>query len=153
MSLGSRFPPEFLKLQIERLLKPGAVIKLYRRTDDGQVREKRYVVMHVGEDTVTCIINSEINAFLMARPALLKCQVPMPCATHPFMQRDSYIDCSRTRTFSSAEVIQELMNKADWVLGSITAELRDDIVGAIKFAETLSVAEVSLLCESLAQIE
>lgn len=153
MTLGSRFPPEFLKKQIERLLRPGTVIKLYRQMDDGRFHEKRYVVMHVDERTVTCIINSEISAFVKARPALLKCQVPMPCATHTFMQHDSHIDCSRTRMFATLDVIQDLMGKTDWVLGNITPELRDDIVGAIKFSETLSVAEVALLCDSLAKIE
>jgi hypothetical protein len=153
MALGSRFPSEFLKKQIERLLKPGAVIKLYRRTDDGRFREKRYVVMHVDDNTVTCIINSEISPFVKARPALLKCQVPMPSATHAFMRHDSHIDCSRTRLFATPDVVQELIGKSDWVLGNITPELRDAIVGAIKYSETLSVAEVTLLCESLSQIE
>ena len=38
------------------------------------------------------------------------------------------------------------------MLGSITAELRDDIVGAIKFAETLSVAEVSCYANRLRRL-
>ena len=61
MSFGSRFPPGFLKTQIERQLKPGTVIKLYRHMDDSQFHEKCYVVMYVDEHTVTCVINSVIS--------------------------------------------------------------------------------------------
>ena len=153
MSLGSSFPPAYRKAQIERQLKPGSVIKLIRKMDDGQFHEKRYVVMHVDERTITCVINSDIGAFVRARPTLLKCQVSMPKVTHVYMQHDSHVDCSRLRQFATSDVVLELMNKPDWVLGKITIDLRDEIVGAIKFSETISVADVETICQSLAQIE
>lgn len=153
MSLGSSFPPAYRKAQIERQLRPGTVIKLIRRMDDGQLHEKRFIVMHIDEQTITCIINSTISAFVRNRPALLKCQVAMSSESHTFMQHDSHVDCSRPRHFATAEVIEELMNKPDWVLGQITTDLRDDIVGAIKFSETISGADVALLCTSLAKAE
>ena len=150
MSLGSRFPPAYRRAQIERQLKPDTVIKLVRKMDDGQLHEKRYVVMHVDERTITSVINSAISAFVRNRDALLRCQVAMASATHRFMQHDSHVDCSRARHFATAEVVEELMTKPDWVLGQITSDLRDDIIGAIKFSETISAADVALLCESLA---
>ena len=153
MTFGSRFPPDFRKAQIERQLKPGTVIKLYRRMDDGQFHEKRYVVMHVDEHTVTCVINSAISNFVLNRPALLKCQVAMPCVSHSFMQHDSHVDCSRTHRFATVDVVADLSSKTDWVLGQITADMRDQIVGAIKFSETLSAAEVQILCRSLATVD
>ena len=153
MSFGSRFPPDFRKAQIERQLRPGTVIKLYRRMDDGQFHEKRYVVMHVDEHTITCVINSAISKFVLTRPALLKCQVSMPCAAHPFMQHDSHVDCSRTHRFATVDVVSDLSSQTDWILGRITADMRDEIVGALKFSETLSAAEVEILCLSLATIE
>lgn len=71
MALGASFPPGFLEVQIRRNLVPGAVIKLCQKMDDGKVHEKRFVVLHVDENTTTCVINSEISAFLLRRPALL----------------------------------------------------------------------------------
>jgi len=38
VTVGSGFPEEFLKVQIRRRLKPRAVIKLYRKMDDGPFR-------------------------------------------------------------------------------------------------------------------
>jgi|SRR5882724_3183295 len=50
------------------------------------------------------------------------------------------------------DVIRDLVKRPEWVLGEITAELRDDIVSALKFARTLSTAEVNVYCESLATL-
>lgn len=44
------------------------------------------------------------------------------------------------------------MNQTEWILGPITAELRDSIVAALKFAPTLSVKEVTDLCAALEAI-
>ena len=106
MALGSSFPPEFLRGQIQRQLVPGAVIKLRAVMDDGKLQEKRFVVLHVDENTVCCVINSVVGAFLQAQPT--------------------------------------------WVLGHIAPELRNEIIGALKFAPTLSPSEVARLCGSLA---
>ena len=153
MTLGANFPPAYLRAQITRQLKPGSVIKLIRRMDDGKNHEKRFVVVHVDDHTITCIINSTVSTFLQQRPDMLRCQVAMDQAAHYFMNHDSHIDCSRVRTYSTTEVIDDLLAKPDWVLGTITTALRDDMVAAIKFAPTLSPAEVALLCQSLGEIE
>ena len=153
MTLGANFPPAYLRAQITRQLKPGTVIKLIRRMDDGKIHEKRFVVVHVDVHTITCIINSKVSTFLQQRPDMLRCQVAMGRAAHSFMNHDSHIDCSRVRTYSTAEVIDDLLVKPEWMLGSITSALRDDMVAAIKFAPTLAPAEVALLCQSLGEIE
>lgn len=152
MALGSSFPPAFIEAQIRRQLVPGAVIKQRQVMDDGELHEKRFVVLHVDEHTVTCVINSEISAFLKARPAMLRCQVSMPATVHPFMSHDSHVDCSRARTYLTSSVVRELVAQPGWVLGSITTDLRDEIVAALKYSPTLSAAEVATLCDSLAQL-
>lgn len=152
MSLGSSFPPGFAEAQIKRQLRPGAVIKLLRIMDDGKPHEKCFVVLHVDEHTVTCVINSEINPFIANRPALMQCQVAMCVSAHAFMHHDSYIDCSRTHGWATEDVPRDLTRRPEWLLGEITTALRDDIVAALKFARTLSAAEVSVYCESLASL-
>jgi hypothetical protein len=151
MSLGGHFPPSFRQAQLKRQLKAGVVIKLYRRTSDGTIREKRYVVVHVDGHTLTCIINSGIGAFLANRPALLRCQVKMAAHDHTFMNHDSHIDCSQLHRFATDSIINELLQKPEWMLGNITHELCNAMIGAIKYAETLSVTEVTAVCESLTQ--
>lgn len=152
MPLGSSFPPSFVAAQVRRQLTPGAVIKQRQVMDDGVLHEKRFVVLHVDEHTVTCVINSEVSAFLQARPALLKCQVAMPAAAHPFMRHDSHVDCSRARTYRTSDVVRELVAEPGWVLGTITTDLRDEISAALKFSQTLSVEEAARYCNSLAKL-
>jgi hypothetical protein len=152
MALGSAFPRAFLEAQIQRRLKPGMVIKMRQTMDDGAIHEKRFVVVVVNENTVTFVINTAISAFLQSRPALLKCQVVMPVADHTFMRHDSHIDCSRTRTYATREVVSELVAQPDWVLGSISDMLRADILAAIKFSPVLSANDVAQLCLSLQDV-
>ena len=149
MSLGSGFPEDFRVAQIKRRLRPGAVIKLFRRMDDGRLHEKRFVVLHVDDHTTTCVINSDIGKFVRARPALMRCQVLIQRAQHDFMDHDSHVDCSRVRSFLTEEVIADLMSRPEWILGDVTDSCCDDITAGIKSSETLSVAEVERLCSSL----
>jgi hypothetical protein len=149
MSLGSAFPRGYIEAQIQRQLKPGTVIKMRQPMDDGTIREKRFVVIAVNDHTVTFVINTAISAFLQARPALLKCQVAMPVAEHDFMVHDSHVDCSRTRSYATNEVVRDLVSQPDWVLGTIGANLREAMKAAIKFSPTLSAKEAEQLCKSL----
>jgi hypothetical protein len=149
MALGSAFPRGFVEAQIQRQLKPGTIIKMRQPMDDGTIHEKRFVVVSVSDHTVTFVINTAISTFLQARPALLKCQVAMPVADHDFMAHDSHVDCSRTRSYATNEVVRGLVSQPDWVLGTISAALREAILAAVKFSPTLSAKEVALLCDSL----
>ena len=149
MALGSAFPRGFLEAHIQRQLQPGTVIKMRQTMDDGAMHEKRFVVVAVSEHTVTFVINTAISAFLQARPALLKCQVVMPVADHNFMSHDSHVDCSRTRSYATQEVIRDLATQPNWVLGPISDNLREAMVAAIKFSPTLSAREAKQLCQSL----
>lgn len=106
MTLGQAFPPGLAAMSIRRQLRPGAVIKLRRVMDDGRIHEKRFVVIHVDERTVTCVINSAISVFVQTRPALLRCQVAMPAAAHSFMENDSHVDCSRTHAYATNDVVR-----------------------------------------------
>lgn len=150
MSFGAGFPDDFRLAQIRRRLKPGAIIKLFRRMDDGRLHEKRFVVLHVDAHTTTCVINSEISQFIGTRPALLRCQVVIQVAQHDFMNHDSHIDCSRVRSFLTDEVIADLMSRPEWILGDASASCCTDIMAGIKASETLSVAEIARICSALA---
>jgi hypothetical protein len=116
--------------------------------DDGFVHIKRFVVLRCDEDTFTVVINSEINPILQ-KPELLISQVSMPKSDHDFMDRDSNIDCTRVRTFSTAELIDTLIDTDGWFLGKITDQVRDQMLAALKQARTLSAVSVKELCESL----
>lgn len=117
--------------------------------DDGRLHEKRFVVLRVESHTTTCVVNSEISAFIRNRPPMLQCQVLIPMLTHNFMDHDSFIDCSRTRSFVTADVIADLMNRPEWMLGDIAPGLRPKLAAAFRQSPTLSKADIDRLCEAL----
>ncbi|MDU8417000.1 hypothetical protein RYA60_01865 [Pseudomonas syringae] len=151
MSLGSFFPADFARMQIERQLQPGVVVKFSAEMDDGKVHEKRFVVLDASENTFTCVINSRISRFIASDANKLKCQVAILASQHPFMSWDSHVDCSRVRTYSRAEVIDQLCTNPEWILGVIALELRDEIVGALKASRTIPATVIAHCCASLSQ--
>ena len=117
---------------------------------DGNIREKRYIILHVDQNQMTaCVINSHINQFIKKNPKLARCQVTMNAETHDFMDHMSHVDCSRTWVYSTDSVVDELERRTDWVLGAITKALRDELIAAFKFAPTLSSAAVNMITEAL----
>ena len=106
-------------------------------------------MLHVDDQTVTCVINSRVGRFIENRPALRKCQVRIGADSHAFMDHDSFVDCARTRVYPSDDVVSDLVREPEWILGHITPELRTEILGTLKYALTLPLAEVGRYCLSL----
>ena len=149
MSLGAIFPKGMQEESVRRQLKPGTVVKLKVVMDDGQRQEKRFVVVDVEGDTATLVINSRIGPFIGARQNLLKCQVKIEAAAHPFMDHDSHIDCSRARNYPTFEVVEQLVEKPAWILGAIDTGTRDEIIAAIKASDMISPLDAARMCASL----
>lgn len=150
MALGSMFPDVLARASIKRQLLPGTVVKFMAVMDDGKLHEKRFLVLQVDARTATVVMNSEISGFVRARPELLKCQVMIDAASHPFMDRDSHIDCSRARDYATSEVIDQLINNPGWVLGKVSQSVGLQVVSAIKASTTIRPVTAQSLCDSLA---
>jgi hypothetical protein len=146
MALGRNFPRGMAEASVLRQLVPGAVIKLERVMDDGEIHEKRFLVLRVTNRTVTCVINSQISRFISARAELLRCQVDMPASDHAFMDHDSHIDCSRVREYETTEVVNDLIAHPAWILGQVATSLHPQITAALKHSSTIAPAEVGDLC-------
>ncbi len=150
MGLGDAFPKDMVSASVKRQMVPGTVIKVRETMDDGNAKEKRFIVLHVAEDTFTCVINSELTRLQQKNSELFQCQVVMPQSSHTFMSWDSYIDCSRVRRYRTDEVCDQLEANPSLILGTITASLRDGISSALKYSRTAPPAEVIICVESLA---
>jgi hypothetical protein len=152
MSLGNSFPTAWVRQSVIRQLKPGVVIKLKAVMDDGQLHEKRFIILHMAPDVVTCVINTDVPKFIAAKPHLARCQVEMDNVTHPFMTADtSHVDCTRVKTYSIDDVVDQLVGMGTtWILGTITVALGGDIQDALKQSPLISPADVAAYCASLA---
>lgn len=149
MSLGDHFPVAIKKAAAVRSVAPGMVIKLRVEMDDGREHEKRFLIVHVDEHTVACVINSEIHPFIRSNQKLFTCQVKIDTETHPFMDWESHIDCSRVKKYPTATVVDTLSEQPDWILGAITAILRDQVTAAIKYAPQIAPIDAGVYCASL----
>lgn len=149
MSLGSFFPDALKKQRILSQLKPGVVIKHSTVMDDGLVHDKRFVVLSVSGETLTCVINSELSNFINCRPFLKRCQVPVSCAGREFLDRNSYIDCSRVRTYFTSEIVAQLLKHPEWVYGNIDSALRTEILDKLSQSEAIEPAVLKVCCTDL----
>lgn len=152
MPLGNAFPAALVDASVRRQLIPGAVVKFVAMMNDGELHEKRFVVLHVDDQTMTCAINTQVSKFIQARPELNKCQVEMKSSSHAFMDHDSHVDCSRIREYSTNEVCAQLREHPEWILGSITIELRDEVVSGLKHSPAIPPATLSAALSSLSGI-
>lgn len=143
MGIFRSAPPGYLRDQFRRQLLPGAVIKLEELMDDGNVKEKRFVVVSVGNDTACFVINSVIGPFIKSSTSMMKCQALMDVASHQFMSWDSYIDCFRPKVYSTDHVLDELVNGAGSMLGRITLTMRDEVVVKLLQSSATSPQEKS----------
>jgi plasmid maintenance system antidote protein VapI len=150
MSLGDAFPATIRAAAVQRQLHPGAVIKIETTMDDGVVHEKRFVVLHVTEHTLACVINSIVPRLVASDAMASRCQVGIDQQAHPFMNWDSHIDCSRIRTYPTAEVLKQLNRNPAWLLGQIERAVRDQIVAALKFSQTIPPFQLRVCCDALA---
>lgn len=152
MPLGNFFPADFARMQIERQLQPGMVVKFKAVMDDGVLQEKRFVILSVTDEAFTCVINSEISNFITNRPHLAACQVPIDQASHPYMSWDSHVDCSRIRKYTKVEIVKQLCNQPDWVFGMVSNTVLSEIVDAIGRSKTIPKALASQCCAPIQQI-
>jgi len=121
--------------------------------DDGNEKEKLWIVVSVDANAICCVINSELTAFAKARDHIRRNHADMAQSDHDFMHHDSFVDCTKTWVFPTSKVVTELMKNADWMLGSIAQPLRDELVGILKASSTIPPKESVPLCAALSSIK
>jgi hypothetical protein len=65
------------------------------------------------------------------------------------LEHDSHIACHEIRALKREEVIRELMSKPDAIKGNISANVRNQIVAAVKFAKTIEKDKKSRILAAL----
>jgi hypothetical protein len=153
MSLGDCFPSDVKHASAVRNVAAGVVIKLQAVFDTGDVLEKRLLIIHVADQTIVCVINSKVAVFIQKSEVLSSCQVTIDRASHPFMDWDSHIDCSKVKVFDTAGVIVQIADHPEWVLGRITTAVRDQVLAAIKRSPVIAPIDVGVYTASLDAIQ
>lgn len=73
----------------------------------------------------------------------------MDAAEHPFLQHDSHLACHEILKLRREEVIQALMLDTSGLKGHISQAVREQIIAAVKFAQTLTPIEKNQILGSL----
>lgn len=147
--LSDGLPAEARKQYLIGKLLPGCVVRIEIKFPE---KSKPKFLVLVAEDDLEYwmfIINSDIHPFVQGKQHLLRCQVKMDAAGHPFLQRDSHLACHQILKLRREEVIQALMLDTSGLKGHISQAVREQIIAAVKFAQTLTPIEKNQILGSL----
>jgi hypothetical protein len=115
-----------------RQLAPGSIIKMLQQMDDGNVKEKWFVVIQVDGSTVTCVMNTKIPKLFLNKPHLLHTQIEVTKADHPFMENAlSHLDCSKVKIYPTDDVVAQLAARPEWIKGKADNALLGNMVNAL----------------------
>ncbi|HEY5993955.1 MAG TPA: hypothetical protein VIU46_05055 [Gallionellaceae bacterium] len=148
-SFGAHLPPELLRPRIEAALKPGCIVRLEMHFS--QKTKPKYLVLVADDDPdyLTFIVNTDINKFILARPALSQCQVTIDATSHPFLDHDSNVACHEVVPLKREDVIRALMADPLEVKGEISDDVRAQILAAVKLAKTIDTEKKGKIIAAL----
>lgn len=92
-TLGDNFPKEYREEYCERHFKPWAVFRLFSE-ETTPPKIKRFVVAGINEETGQVAILF-INTDPLRNPCLRKEQMLLKLKGRPYLDHDSYLDCSK----------------------------------------------------------
>jgi hypothetical protein len=82
-------------------------------------------------------MNTDVPRVIAANPQSLKCQVRLSPKDHAFVDHECHLDCTRVREFQTSEVLAQLADHPEWVLGTVTADLLMDVKSALQHSPTI----------------
>jgi len=125
--------------EVRGWLRAGRIVLL---ENDFAPTDKFLIVVSGGPDLLCFAINSQISAFFLERPSLLRCQVLLEQRDHThFLKADSYADCSKVlNAIAMIKAVSQLVADPSRMKGQITWRERIAIVQAVKNARTISPA-------------
>jgi hypothetical protein len=149
-TLGNYLPDPLKQQHIERHLHPGQV--LYLSCDFTTPPKEKYVIFAcAGAWPLLFIINSNIRPYIAQRPVLNQCQVCLRAADYPFLDHDSFADCSRVIEQVSEDVIRaQILADVSRLKGALTPATKTEIVRAVQGAKTISRHHKDLIANALA---
>lgn len=136
MVLGDNLPEQQKLEIIRRQLTVGRVLKLFCKFTKPP-KEKYLVVANVQPYPILFLINSEINAFIKARPHLLQCQVQIDAASHSFLDHHSYIDCTQANHFTMLDMESQIVQDMGRIKDCLSSEVIKTIISAVEDSKTL----------------
>lgn len=125
------------QLTHKEILTPGNVLFLFCDFTT-PAKQKFLILAAINPGLLFLMINSEINTFKQSKQELLDAQVKIDQASHPFLDHDSYADCSKViRHFNGEEVIRQFGSRLGSLRGKITNAVKAQIRAVVNDSRML----------------
>jgi len=130
-------------------LVPGRILRLNWQFRE-YTREKYVALVGLDDNPLFLMVNSDVHPLVANDPARNQCQLPLPKSGHPFLDRDSVLDCSEVFDDHSEQQILVQLSNGDGTLVDWLSEHEKAAVRAIlQNAATVSDWHRGLIIEGL----
>ncbi len=139
MSLGDFFPDDLKNQFAKRNIDLGSAILI--KIPDFSVNYDKYIIViakdNTKKDIAYVVINSKINLNIAYNSYLQSLHIKIDKANNPFLDKDSFVDCSKLREFSINNVIDFLTNNPERAVGNVSSNILKLIHTTITTAKTI----------------
>ena len=139
MSLGDFFPDDFKARFAKRNIDLGSAILI--KIPDFSINYDKYIIVvaknNAEKSIAYVVINSEANPNVAYNAYLKSLHIKIDKANNPFLERDSFVDCSKLREFSIDKVIAFLKKNPERVVGNVSEDVLKSIHLTIIKATTI----------------
>ncbi len=149
MPIWDKLPPEERRKYIHARLTPGRVILLYCDFTKPKPKDKFLVLVRIEPEPLFFVINSKVSEFIRQREWLFQCQVEIGHEEHAFLKHHSFIDCTEAKGIALHDVYEQIERDISRLKDDISAQVREQIIAAVKFAKTLSTKQKTGILSAL----
>tara|TARA_R110002124_G_scaffold50201_1_gene146369 strand:- start:793 stop:1242 length:450 start_codon:yes stop_codon:yes gene_type:complete len=139
MSLGDFFPDDLKNQFAKRNIDLGSAILI--KIPDFTVNYDKYIIVvakdNAEEDIAYVVINSEANPNVAYNSYLKSLHLKIDKANNPFLEKDSFVDCSKVREFSIDTVVEFLKKNPERAVGNVSSSDLKSIHITITTATTI----------------
>lgn len=139
MSLGDFFPDDLKNQFAKRNIDLGSAILI--KIPDFTINYDKYIIVVAKdskeEDLAYVVINSEANPNVAYNSYLKSLHIKIDKAANPFLEKDSFVDCSKLREFSIESVVEFLKNNPERAVGNVSSSDLKSIHITISTATTI----------------
>ncbi len=129
---------------------PGTVLRLYISTLKGGPKDKYCVLACVTPKPRLLLISSEPSQLKRDNPELRGHQVVIDAANHKqFLWQDSYIDCSDPYGMPEEEIIRQLNDGSNRIVGQISISVLRDLRAVIKSSALIPGRQIQWILDAL----
>ena len=139
MSLGDFFPDNLKNDFAKRNIDLGNALLI--KVPDFTITYDKYIIVVAKDDNEISIayvvINSEVNLNVAYNSYLKSLHLKIDKKNHPFLKKDSFVDCSKLREFPIQTVVDFLIKNPERAVGNVSSSVLKAIHIKVSSASTI----------------